>query len=426
MPPGPRTVKTLDDFFVKSWREESDKGRGTAHCAPHTAVTPHMHILIDASGLASAPHEPRIYFREMVRHLLLAAEWHSYTVLAWAEAKLGKLTEFLSPLSRPALARLALTPSRRTTPVLYSPIGFPSAGLIRSMPWTEQASPPRIGTWLGEGRPPGSHGASRIVTLTRSGMRRWADAGAGEDLLRWIPPGLEAEISFDRQAGEVELPDSDYVAAAGPGRRPSRAQILAVWRVLEAFRVRRRRMCRRVRLVFLGGTPPWVQNAAGCLGLSQDVDFLDGQGGGAFQRARVLTSALAFVHASRPDSSWLSAGEAMRRGVPILAPRTATAVEVFGDSALYYAERSAEDLAAEMERLMRSDHLRRTLARKGMARGQAFSWEAAARSLLDVFAEMGGAAAGSGSPFGEVGADLGFGYNPALSSHAQAASRHPG
>jgi len=79
--------------------------------------------------------------------------------------------------------------------------------------------------------------------------------------------------------------------------------------------------------------------------------------------------------------------EAMACGTPVACSRSASLPEVAGDAAEYFEPSSAEDLAAAMERVLRSSQLQETMRLKGLERVKLFSWEECARRHCRVYRE---------------------------------------
>ncbi len=347
-----------------------------------------MEIWIDASGLSAAHRagcrEAQSYGRAMIRSLLESGREHDYRFVGWPLRELGSVERFLAPLSRDARDRLS-QPRRSPGPwALYSPIGFPRVEEKGLRPC--QGEPPaiRIATILEERPRALERSATTVVTLTRSAMDSLAAQTPHREWdLRWVPPGLGVHGLLRVESQHVQLPEGDYVLASGVHSADPPESLAAVWRILKAFRSFRRASGKRLRLVFLGGAPLALRQAAACLGLAKEVSFVSTGFDDEFTRQRLIASAAAFVHVTRPDASWLLGAEAMRSGVPVLAPRTASAEEVWGEAAAHFAEGSTLEISRGLERLFSSDDLRRSLAKSGIARGQAFTWEAAAHRILD-------------------------------------------
>ena len=79
--------------------------------------------------------------------------------------------------------------------------------------------------------------------------------------------------------------------------------------------------------------------------------------------------------------------EAMACGTPVVCSRVASLPEVAGDAAEYFEPSSAEDLAAAMERILRSNQLQKTMRLKGLERAKLFAWEECARRHSRIYKE---------------------------------------
>ena len=99
-------------------------------------------------------------------------------------------------------------------------------------------------------------------------------------------------------------------------------------------------------------------------------------------------SAMWFVFPSIYEGFGIPPLEAMNCGCPVLASNAASIPEVCGDAALYFNPNDADELAALLLRVSKDAELRAEFSRKGLARAQEFSWENAARQILDVCREI--------------------------------------
>ena len=93
--------------------------------------------------------------------------------------------------------------------------------------------------------------------------------------------------------------------------------------------------------------------------------------------------ALALVFPSYYEGFGLPPLEAMTCGCPVIISRQPALLEVCGDAALSCEADDAPAITSHMRALASDETLRANMARAGLARAKQFTWEAAARSLLD-------------------------------------------
>ncbi len=77
--------------------------------------------------------------------------------------------------------------------------------------------------------------------------------------------------------------------------------------------------------------------------------------------------------------------EAQSLGTPVLTSSTSSLPEVAGDSVLYVDPYSVEEIAKGMERIVFDEKLREDLIKKGFENIKRFSWQKAAKQLLNLF-----------------------------------------
>ncbi len=80
--------------------------------------------------------------------------------------------------------------------------------------------------------------------------------------------------------------------------------------------------------------------------------------------------------------------EAMSCGCPVITADNSSLPEVGGDAALYCDASDTEALAEAMERVGSDGALRTRMAARGREQAARFSWEAAARTVLDVYRRL--------------------------------------
>lgn len=107
----------------------------------------------------------------------------------------------------------------------------------------------------------------------------------------------------------------------------------------------------------------------------------------AEELASTVGSAYALVYPSLWEGFGIPVLEAMRSGVPVLCSGNSAMPEVAGDSALYFDPLQPEDIARQMSRVFRDESERDSLVRLGLARSEAFSWDASASRVRRVLAD---------------------------------------
>jgi glycosyltransferase involved in cell wall biosynthesis len=89
-----------------------------------------------------------------------------------------------------------------------------------------------------------------------------------------------------------------------------------------------------------------------------------------------------FVFPSLCESFGFPSVEAMARGLPVVAAKTAENCEVTGGAALSFAPLDARELAHHLASLMDDDQERERRADLSLSRGRDYSWEKAARETI--------------------------------------------
>lgn len=98
---------------------------------------------------------------------------------------------------------------------------------------------------------------------------------------------------------------------------------------------------------------------------------------------RLYSRTTALVHPSLHEGFGLTMLEAMARGVPVVAARTAGSTEVCGEAAAYFDPRDPGSLAARLQEL--TPELLDGLGRAGLERAGAFSWQRSAELHRDAY-----------------------------------------
>lgn len=95
-----------------------------------------------------------------------------------------------------------------------------------------------------------------------------------------------------------------------------------------------------------------------------------------------------FVYPSLYEGFGLPILEAMARGVPTVTSNVSSMPEVAGDAALQVDPRSVEGIASAIELLLSDLGEAERLARAGLARSEAFTWERTAERTLEIYRSL--------------------------------------
>jgi glycosyltransferase involved in cell wall biosynthesis len=97
--------------------------------------------------------------------------------------------------------------------------------------------------------------------------------------------------------------------------------------------------------------------------------------------------AAVFVFPSLYEGFGLPPLEAMASGTPVVTSNVSSLPEVAGDAALLVDPYEPQAIAEGMLDVLTNETLRRDLRRRGVARAQQFSWEAAVRRVREIYDE---------------------------------------
>lgn len=102
----------------------------------------------------------------------------------------------------------------------------------------------------------------------------------------------------------------------------------------------------------------------------------------------LIRGADVLVHPSRYEGFGLVLLEAMIRGTPVAAARATALPETGGEAAAYFDPADVEDIAAVLGSLLGDAGARAELARRGLERAAAFTWERTAQATAAVYREL--------------------------------------
>lgn len=169
-----------------------------------------------------------------------------------------------------------------------------------------------------------------------------------------------------------------YVGAAYPYKNLAR--------LIEAFALFLERGGSEFRLVLAGDHERFdsrLRQLAAELGLREQVVFpgpvTDGE------LAALYGAALGYAFVSLAEGFGLPGLEAMRASVPVVAARTGSLPEVYGNAARYCDPLDVESIAAALMEIASNEQLRTRLAALGRERAAEFSWSRAAGQTLWIY-----------------------------------------
>ncbi|HVX57626.1 MAG TPA: glycosyltransferase family 1 protein [Candidatus Saccharimonadales bacterium] len=96
----------------------------------------------------------------------------------------------------------------------------------------------------------------------------------------------------------------------------------------------------------------------------------------------------AYVFPSLSEGFGLPGLEAMQHGAPVVASRSTSLPEVYGDAALYFDPYNVQEMSETIESVLSDKNLRAGLIKKGHARAATYSWRRMAEETLDGYKKV--------------------------------------
>jgi glycosyltransferase involved in cell wall biosynthesis len=104
--------------------------------------------------------------------------------------------------------------------------------------------------------------------------------------------------------------------------------------------------------------------------------------------ATLYSAAEAFAFPSHYEGFGLPVLEAMACGTPVVASRASSLPEIVGDAGMQVDPDDAERLASALELLALNPEMRADFSARGLERAGMFTWDAAAKVMLDVYRKV--------------------------------------
>lgn len=99
----------------------------------------------------------------------------------------------------------------------------------------------------------------------------------------------------------------------------------------------------------------------------------------------LLEQAFAYVRPSHYEGFELPPLEAMAKGVPVLSSKHECALEILGDSALYFDGNDVDDIATKIVQLQNDPQLAKVLIEKGYEQIKKYDWKKMAAQTLEIY-----------------------------------------
>lgn len=201
--------------------------------------------------------------------------------------------------------------------------------------------------------------------------------------IRVVPNGVdprEFERPAEAELAAVRARHGDFVLGIGLFPRKNFARVVEALRALPELRL--------VLVGKSGRTAEAVMARARELGLAERV--IRREDVPQRELLALLGAARALAVPSLYEGFGLIVLEAMACGTPVVCSDAGSLPEVAGDAALVVDARDPESIAAALRRVGEDEALADELRARGRKRAEAFSWEASARRLREVYREVAG------------------------------------
>lgn len=203
----------------------------------------------------------------------------------------------------------------------------------------------------------------------------------GADLDRYYPGDRSQSLKVLQQ--NLPIPDK-YILYISRLEHPGKNHV----RLLRAFSELKKTAGIAHKLVLVGGR--WngaevIDQTVDELGLKEDVVFP------GFVPAELLPdlyrAADLFVFPSLFEGFGIPVLEAMASATPVCASDASSIPEVLGDCGLLFDPESIEEMTMAMQRLLNDSALSADLISRGVNRASTFSWDSAARGVIELCKE---------------------------------------
>lgn len=167
-----------------------------------------------------------------------------------------------------------------------------------------------------------------------------------------------------------------YVGNVYPHKNPER--LVLAFKILEESG-------KKINLVFVGGEDYFYLRLKKFIAERQVNNVLFAGFVPDHELDVIFHNALAYVRPSLYEGFELPPLEAMAKGVPVLSSSHACALEILGDSALYFNPEDVHDIVRAVELIISDKPMRQNLIERGYNQVKKYNWKIMARETLKIY-----------------------------------------
>lgn len=352
---------------------------------------------------------PEVYERETVRSLIAQAPGHEYHLycldkrgpsVLGIDSQQAVIHSLVPPVRAVSMMTSLPLAMSRTRPEVFHAIMIPPPlcprNTIVSMPCSSLMRHPefypfavrmRLRFLLHRAVPK----AAKVICVSQHVKDVTQEYfGLPEERLTVIYPGVNP--SFRMISPEEKRAHMEAFGIRSPfflfsGRWEKRKNVI---RTLEAFALFKRTWRTDHKLVLTGGQSWGSSEAKAALArLAPGDSVIDVGKTGIDELPYIYGAADAIVYASQWEGFGMPIIEAMACGTPVITSNVSAMPETAGGCALLVNPDSTEEMAEAMHRIVTDAPMVNQMRQKGLIRARQFTWDAAARAMLNLYEETG-------------------------------------
>jgi glycosyltransferase involved in cell wall biosynthesis len=232
--------------------------------------------------------------------------------------------------------------------------------------------------------------ADRVIAVSSNVKQELVEyLGVREERIAVVPPAVEPERFYPRDAGEIERVKRSH-GLSGPyilytGTVEPRKNVIGL---LDAYAALPDTLRDAFSLVLVGGGG-WLD--ADILRRLDELSELSIIPTGYVADAdlpALYSGARLFVYPSMYEGFGMPPLEAMACGVPVITSNSSSLPEVVGDAGLMVSATDTNELSSAIERVLTDEQLAAAMRTRGLLRAERLTWAHSASLMRDVLAEL--------------------------------------